>query len=416
HAARTAQRTVPTSNGSRPRFTSGFWRCPLPIQRIFVLTLVTIVIGIQHSATAQTEYTRDGSPTGLEEEIRWRVNRGRFDTASENQLHGTDYADVPASSAPLAPNQFLTLAARNQSEDLAKQNLFQHDTVTDSAYYDPVAQPEPWDRMTAEGYVWNSAGENIAAGYSGSDAVYLGWWNSTGHRVNMNNSGLREIGNGYFYRSDSTYHAYYTMDLGSSGSTRFFTDTLFYDANGNGTYEQGEAVSGVSITLLIGGKTHSSFDLSGAVGNFAIPIQAIAGGASVQVVISNTTVSQVQLSIPKDYQTYTSLILIPGQSRAFGAFTQPGTVRNIGLRDVTPAPPTGNSPRVVLANSGADMLMSWRSETNLESVIQRSTNLLTWSSVATNEITGNATNMTWRDTDASFHNVQAFYRLLIRSR
>jgi len=91
-------------------------------------------------------------------------------------------------------------------------------------------------------------------------------------------------------------------------------------------------------------------------------------------------------------------------------------VRNVGWRDVIPALPTVNSPRVVLANSGADMLMSWRSETNLESVIQRSTNLLAWSSVAINYQADANTNMTWRDTAASSHNVQTFYRLLIRSR
>jgi Cysteine-rich secretory protein family len=387
-----------------------------PIHRTFVLSLVTIVIGIYRLATAQTEFTGDGSPTGLEEEIRWRVNRGRFDTVSENQLRGTDYADVPDSSGPLAPNQFLTQAARRQSEDMAERNVFQHATVNDSLYYDPVTQPDPWDRMSAEGYVWNIAGENIAAGYYGSDAVYLGWWNSTGHRVNMCNSGLREIGNGYFYESASKFRAYYTMDLGSSGSTRFFTDTLFYDANGDGSFDQAEAVAGVSITLLIGGTPHNYSDLSGSVGNFAVPIQTIARGASVQVVISNTTAGQLQISIPKDYRAYTLLTLTPGQSRVFGSFTQPATVRNVGWRDIIPAPPTVNPTRVVLATSGADMLMSWRSETNLESVIQRSTNLLTWNSVVTNYQAGAATNMTWRDTAASSRNVQTFYRLLIRSR
>ena len=29
--------------------------------------------------------------------------------------------------------------------------------------------------MQAEGYSWNNAGENIAAGYSGAEATYVGW-------------------------------------------------------------------------------------------------------------------------------------------------------------------------------------------------------------------------------------------------
>ena len=53
-------------------------------------------------AASPTQYTTDGVPTGLEEEIRWKVNRGRFDTAGENQLRGTAYSDVSASAGPLA--------------------------------------------------------------------------------------------------------------------------------------------------------------------------------------------------------------------------------------------------------------------------------------------------------------------------
>ena len=217
-------------------------RCPLA-----VISFLTACCAVLSPAATPIQYTNDGSPTGLEEEIRWRVNRGRFDSASENQVRGTAYTDVPASTGPLAPNQSLTLAARHQSEDLAKHNLFQHETVPGSAYYNYTNQPEPWDRMQAEGYSWNYAGENIAAGYNGSEAAYVGWWNSPGHRENMYNSNFREVGLGYYYWSSSTYKMYYTMDLGSSGNNSFFTDTLFNDANANGVYDQAEAVSGVAV-------------------------------------------------------------------------------------------------------------------------------------------------------------------------
>lgn len=169
-----------------------------PVSRI-VLLLATLGFSPGISVLAQTQYTSDGTPTALEEEIRWRVNRGPFDSASENQKRGTSYTDIPASAGPVSPHQSLAVACRRHSEDTAKKNLFQHATVTGSAYYNPVTQPNPWDRMQAEGYVWSNAGENIAAGYGGAEAVYVGWWNSTGHRVNMYGSALREIGNGYFY-------------------------------------------------------------------------------------------------------------------------------------------------------------------------------------------------------------------------
>ena len=253
----------------------------LPVRQI-VLLLATLIFGPERSSLALTQYTGDGSPTPLEEEIRWRVNRGRFDSASENHMRGTTYIDVSASSGPLSPHQSLAAACRHHSEDMAKNNLFQHATVPGSAYYNPVTQPNPWDRMVAEGYVWNRAGENIAAGYNGAEAAYVGWWNRTGHRVSMYDSGLREIGNGYFYWAGSTYGRYYKMDLGSDSSNSFFSDTVFRDLNGNGVYDAGEGVPGIVILLKSGSTNHNYFDISADVGSFAIPIQSLTVGANVR--------------------------------------------------------------------------------------------------------------------------------------
>src|SRR5262245_17743069 len=191
------------------------------MQFVGVISLILAAAGAILPANGESQYTTDGAPTGTEEEMRWRANRARFDTASENATRGTAYTDVPLSSGPLAPNQSITAAARHQSEDLAKANLFQHETVPASLFYNPTTQPEPWDRMSAEGYTWNYAGENIAAGYASADAAHVGWWLSTGHRENMCDSSFREIGNGYYLWSASMYTRYYTMDLGSSDNNYF---------------------------------------------------------------------------------------------------------------------------------------------------------------------------------------------------
>jgi Cysteine-rich secretory protein family len=382
------------------------------VRCLIVLCLLGGLSGPSCFAAAPVQYTADGTPTGLEEEIRWRVNRGRFDTASENQTRGTAYTDVPASTGPLAPNQSLTVAARHQSEDLAKNNLFQHETVPGSAYYNPTTQPEPWDRMQAEGYSWNYAGENIAAGYSGAEAAYVGWWNSTGHRQNMYNSAFREIGDGYYYWSASAYRNYYTMDLGNSGSTCFFTDTLFHDSNTNGLYDQAEGISGVAITLLIGGVPYSYFDLSSTVGSFAIPIQSIATAASAQVILSNTTAASVVLSIPRDYRNCTTVALAPGESRVFGVFTKPSGARNVGFRDVTQTLPPIIAPRLVLVSSGTNVVLTWPSENSVQYLPQHTTNFLTWSNLTAGYLTGIGSNMTWLD-PASGGGNRRFYRLLI---
>jgi len=384
------------------------------VRRWAVLMSCTLALGGAAPAAAQTEYTADGVPTGLEEEIRWRVNRGRFDSVSENQYRGTNYADVAATASPLAPNQSLTLASRHHSEDMARNNTFQHATVTGSAYYDPIAQPTPWDRMTAEGYVRTSAAENISAGYTSAEAAYVGWWNSEDHRHNMYNTALREIGNGYYYWSVSTYHRYYTMDLGSSGANYFFTDTLFLDANVNGVYDEAEAVSGVAIRLLVGGAPASYYDVSSAAGSFAIPIGAISPGSTVQVVFSNTTATTLALTIPVDYWTNRALTLGPGQSSVWGTFTTGATWAercNVGLRNVTPLPPIA-APILNLSRVGTDMLLSWASETGLQYRLQWAANFQVWRNLTVNPLPGTGTELFHRDIGAAALDLR-FYRLLV---
>lgn len=54
----------------------------------------------------------------------------------------------------------------------------------------------PWDRLTAAGVSYRSAGENIAWGYSSPDSVMTAWMNSDGHRANILRDGYTHIGIG----------------------------------------------------------------------------------------------------------------------------------------------------------------------------------------------------------------------------
>ncbi len=317
---------------------------------------------------------------------------------------------MPATAGPLAPNQSLTIAARHQSEDMAKLGVFQHETIPGSAFYNASTQPEPWDRMTAEGYSWNSAAENIAAGYVGSEAAYVGWWKSTGHRVNMYNASLREIGNGYYYYASSTYKYYYTMDLGTSGSAAFFTDTIFRDANTNGIYDQAEAVAGVSIVLLVNGVPTGYYDVSTSARSFALPIQSIANAATVQVVLSNTTAAAVTLSIPKDYASFTTVTLPVGGSQVVGTFAKAAS-KNFGFRNLTPAVTTVVSSAVNLKPWGTNLMLSWPSQIGQQYRPQRSTNFVSWVNLTSTNLPGTSSNMTLLDPITSGGK---FYRLLIQ--
>ena len=373
---------------------------PRPVRWV-VLFMATLSIGMLGPAWSQTQYINDGAPTPIEEEIRWRLNRGRFDSASENQKRGTSYTDIPASGGPLTPNQCLSTAARHQSEDMAKQNVFQHTTVTGSAYYDPITQPDPWDRMEAEGYVWNSAAENIAAGYSSAETAYVGWWNSAGHRVNMYSTDVREIGNGYYYWANSTYGRYYTMDMGSDARSRFFSDTVFRDLNGNGVYDAGEGIPGVAIVLKIGVVTHGYYDVTADAGSFAIPIQTITAGVGVTVVISNTTSTSLTLSIPTNYSNSKTVVLGAGQAQTYGSFMRPADGSNVGFRNVSPATATIVPTLLQIAFSAKEVRLNWPSQVGLNYQPQWTSNFLTWNNLTSTALAGTGGNLSCTDAAAS---------------
>ena len=100
----------------------------------------------------------------------------------------------------------LANAARNHSADMAEQGYFSHNSQDGRL---------PWDRMEAAGYTdFQSAGENIAAGYITPEEVVEAWFTSPGHKENMLNCNYNEIGIGYVYDEDSTFRHYWTQDFG----------------------------------------------------------------------------------------------------------------------------------------------------------------------------------------------------------
>jgi len=111
---------------------------------------------------------------------------------------------------PLAMNTALNNAALGHSEDMARNDFFDH-TGSDGS--------SPWDRMTRAGYQWSGAGENIAAGYASPEAAVSGWMGSAGHRANILNCSFRDTGVGYIYLVDDTgqvnYHHYWTQVFGA---------------------------------------------------------------------------------------------------------------------------------------------------------------------------------------------------------
>jgi uncharacterized protein YkwD len=109
---------------------------------------------------------------------------------------------------PLHENAQLEQAALAHSEDMALHGYFDHNS--------PSGQT-PWDRIHAAGYQFSMAAENLAAGYPTPEAVIDAFFNETppddGHRRNLLNCGLRDVGFAYFYQKGSAYGSYWTQDF-----------------------------------------------------------------------------------------------------------------------------------------------------------------------------------------------------------
>ncbi|MDA1774076.1 CAP domain-containing protein [Bacillus cereus] len=82
----------------------------------------------------------------------------------------------------------LSKVARIKSEDMQKNNYFDHNSPT---------YRSPFDMMKKFGISYTSAGENIAQGQRTPEEVVQVWMNSDGHRANILNNGFTHIGVGY---------------------------------------------------------------------------------------------------------------------------------------------------------------------------------------------------------------------------
>lgn len=92
--------------------------------------------------------------------------------------------------APLKRIDLLDNSSATHSANMATRDFVMH--------CDPDTLTQPWDRMVAAGYIYSSAGENIAWGYPNPAAVMAAWMASSGHRANILSSTFREMGNGYY--------------------------------------------------------------------------------------------------------------------------------------------------------------------------------------------------------------------------
>ncbi|MBM6402736.1 CAP domain-containing protein [Phycicoccus sp. CSK15P-2] len=118
----------------------------------------------------------------------------------------TNAERAKAGCAPLAWSSALAKAAGAHSADMAQHDYFSHDSRDGRSFA---------DRINATGYRWSGIAENIAAGQSTPKSVVAAWMNSSGHRANILNCGLKDLGVGVARSSATGNRPYWTQDFGS---------------------------------------------------------------------------------------------------------------------------------------------------------------------------------------------------------
>jgi hypothetical protein len=100
-------------------------------------------------------------------------------------------------------NSALNRAAQKHTDNMIQMNFFDHTGKDGST---------PSTRVRAEGLNVSLVGENIAAGQTTAESAFDSWWNSSGHRSNMENCSYTHVGIGYATNtsSSSNYSSYWT--------------------------------------------------------------------------------------------------------------------------------------------------------------------------------------------------------------
>lgn len=131
-------------------------------------------------------------------------------SAADEILRLTNQLRAQNGCAPLTLSPALSAAANAHSADMAVNNFVGHIGTDGSTL---------GRRLDEVGYTFTLAAENVAAGYPTPRDVVQGWYNETppndGHRRNILNCDLKELGIGQAYNPSSTYRFYWTQDFGT---------------------------------------------------------------------------------------------------------------------------------------------------------------------------------------------------------
>jgi len=107
------------------------------------------------------------------------------DVSAQVLLQETNGERTTHHEAALQLNPQLTAAAQAKAKDMATRNYWAHVTPDGK---------QPWDFVTAAGYQYEAAGENLAYGFGSSAQIMDAWMHSAEHRANILDGNYQDVG------------------------------------------------------------------------------------------------------------------------------------------------------------------------------------------------------------------------------
>ena len=118
---------------------------------------------------------------------RQQVLGAQSDISSVTLAEETNAIRTKNQEQTLVLNDSLSAAAQAKAADMVAKNYWSHNAPDGKT---------PWSFIQQSGYTYESAGENLAYGFSSSDAVLSGWMNSSEHRANILRAAYQQVGFG----------------------------------------------------------------------------------------------------------------------------------------------------------------------------------------------------------------------------
>ncbi len=128
---------------------------------------------------------------GLIVSTLWHPGSGVLGTSSDlsavSLLSSTNSQRLVYKEESLSLNTNLSNAAQAKANDMVSQNFWSHNTPDGKT---------PWSFITAAGYSYERAGENLAYGFNDASTTLTAWMHSPEHRANILNNHYEQVGFG----------------------------------------------------------------------------------------------------------------------------------------------------------------------------------------------------------------------------